>query len=160
MSKENEIPKVLAKLEYGVYVLTMGNGVNGNAFTASWLSQISSDPPMIAVAIHNSHQSARLLGEMSSFAVNLLPQGQEAVAKAYYGPAESGYRKLDATKVGEAPKSGCPIIGGSVGYLDCRIVKRSPAGNHTVLFGEVLAAELEKDVNILTSSGGNMRYFG
>jgi flavin reductase (DIM6/NTAB) family NADH-FMN oxidoreductase RutF len=160
MSKDSKISSVLAKLEYGVYVVTMGKGNDGNAFTASWLTQVASDPPTVVVAINNKHQSSRLLLEQSCFAVNILPEGEEGVARTYYGPAESGYRKLEAAALKTAPKTGCPLIDGSVGYLDCRIVKRVPIGDHTVFFGEVQAAELEKDVKILTSTNGKMRYSG
>ena len=41
--------KVLRKLEYGVYIVTMGRGQSGNALTASWLTQVSSEPLMIAL---------------------------------------------------------------------------------------------------------------
>jgi len=160
MPKDNKINSVLAKLEYGIYVVSMGKGTDGNAFTASWLTQVAGDPPTLVVAINNKHQSARLLQEQSCFAVNILPEGQEGVARTYYGPAESGYRKLEAAALKEAPRTGCPLIVGSVGYLDCKIVKRVPIGDHTVFFGEVLAAELEKDVKILTSTSGKMRYSG
>jgi flavin reductase (DIM6/NTAB) family NADH-FMN oxidoreductase RutF len=160
MSRENKISRVLAKLEYGVYVVTMGQGSEGNAFTASWVTQVSGEPPIVIVAINNAHQSTRLLTNMDSFAVNILPEGQEAVAKAYFGPAESGYRKLDSVPVKPAPTTGCPLINGAVGFLDCKIIRRVPAGNHTVFFGEVVAAELDNDVNILTSTSGKMRYAG
>ncbi len=160
MSEAKKIDSVLAKLEYGVYVVSMGEGNDGNAFTASWVTQVASDPPTVVVAINNKHQSARMLQEKSCFAVNILPEGEEGVARTYYGPAESGYRKLEATLIKPAPKTGCPLIDGSVGFLDCKIVKRVPVGNHTVFFGEVQAAELAKDVNILTSTSGKMRYAG
>lgn len=160
MSREKQIAKVLSKLEYGIYVVTMGKGQEGNAFTASWVTQVSSEPPTVIVAVNNKHQSARLLNDLDSFVVNILPEGQEAVAKAYYGPAESGYEKLQATNVKPAPETGSPIIPGSVGFLDCRIVNRVKAGNHTVYFGEVKAAELEKDVHVLSSTGAGMRYSG
>jgi flavin reductase (DIM6/NTAB) family NADH-FMN oxidoreductase RutF len=160
MSREKTTSKVLAKLEYGIYVVTMGKGADGNAFTASWLTQVSGEPPMVAVAVNNKHQSARLLQELDSFAVNILPAGQESVAKAYFGPAESGYKKLEAAVIKPAPQTGSPVIPGSVGFLDCKIVNRVAAGNHTVFFGEVLAAELEKDIDILTSTSGRLRYAG
>ena len=57
----------LRKLEYGIYVVTMGKGNAGNAFTASWVSQVSSAPPMVALAVHNKHQSSRLLQEHGAF---------------------------------------------------------------------------------------------
>ena len=160
MSREKEISKVLAKLEYGIYVVTMGKGKSGNAFTASWLTQVSNEPPMVIVSIKNSHQSAKLLNELDAFAVNILPQGEEAIAKTYYGPAESGYAKLESTTLKDSPETGSPIIPGSVGFLDCKVVKRVPAGNHTVFFGEVKAAELEKDVNVMSSTNAKLRYAG
>jgi len=160
MSREKQIGKVLAKLEYGVYVVTMGKGNEGNAFTASWLTQVSNEPPTVVVSINNKHQSARLLKDLDAFAVNLLPEGQAEIAKVYYGPAESGYEKLRASNVTPAPETGCPLIPGAIGFLDCRIVNRVEAGSHTVFFGEVLAAELEKDAKVLTSSDSNLRYSG
>lgn len=160
MSREKQISKVLAKLEYGIYVVTMGKGNEGNAFTASWVTQVSNEPPMVVVSINNKHQSARLLQDLDAFAVNLLPEGQAEIAKVYYGPAESGYEKLKASNITPAPETGSPLIPGSVGFLDCKIVKRVEAGNHTVYFGEILAAELENDVQVLTSSASKLRYSG
>lgn len=160
MSREKEALKVLAKLEYGIYVVTMGKGNDGNAMTASWLTQVSSEPPAIVVSIKNSHQSAKMLNESESFVVNLLPKGQEGIAKTYYGPAESGYKKLAATNITPSPVTGAPVIPGSVGFLDCKIIKRVPIGNHTVFFGEVVAAELEKDAAIMTSTSAGLRYSG
>jgi flavin reductase (DIM6/NTAB) family NADH-FMN oxidoreductase RutF len=160
MTPDKDIPGVLAKLEYGIYVITMGLGTDGNAFTASWLTQVANKPPTVVVSINNKHQSARMLNASDCFVVNLLPKGADGVAKAYYGPAESGYRKLDGVNVKQAPATGCPIIPGGVGYLDCKVIKRVPAGNHTVIFGEVLAAELETDAEILTSSSSKLRYAG
>ena len=160
MSRETEIMKVLAKLEYGIYVVTMGKGQDGNALTASWLTQVASEPPTVVVSVKNSHHSAKLLSELDAFAINILPEGQDAVAKAYYGPAESGYKKLSGVTVKDAPSTGSPIIPGSVGFLDCRIVKRVPVGNHTVFFGEVLTAELDKDVTVMSSTNSKLRYGG
>ncbi|HUV29864.1 MAG TPA: flavin reductase family protein [Acidobacteriota bacterium] len=158
MSKE--IQKVLKKLEYGVYVVTLGKGSQGNAFTASWLTQVSSEPPMVALAIHDKHQSARLLRDIDGFVVHLIAQGQEAFAKTFYGPAESGYEKLKATSVEDSPATSSPLLKGATGYLDCKIVNRVPCGNHTLFIAEVLAASLDSDTAILTCSGSNLRYTG
>jgi len=155
-----DVRKVLRKLEYGVYVVTMGKGNTGNAFTASWLTQVSSEPPQVALAINNKHQSIRILNETDGFVVHLLADGQTEFAKTYYGPAESGYDKLKAKGVQSSPATGSPLLSGAAGYLDCRIVKRVPCGNHTLYIGEVLAASLDDDVNILTTTSSNLHYLG
>lgn len=157
----NDIQKVLKKLEYGVYVVTMGRGKDGNAFTASWVSQVSSDPPMVALSVHNKHQSSRLIKENKAFAINLVGQGQEAVAKTYFGPAESGYEKLANASVIDSPSTGTPLIPGAIGYLDCLLVDTVDVGNHTLFIGKVKAASLDDKVTqLMTTSNSKLTYTG
>ncbi len=101
-----------------------------------------------------------MLSERDCFVVNLLPEGAEGVAKTYYGPAESGYARLKGVAVTPAPVTGCPVIPGAMAFLDCRIIKRVPCGDHVVFFGEVLAAQLNEDVEILTGLSSRLRYTG
>ncbi|UCE25774.1 MAG: flavin reductase [Candidatus Zixiibacteriota bacterium] len=153
--------KVLKKLEYGVYVVTMGKGAEGNAFAASWVTQVSSDPPLIAVAVHNKHQSSRLIKDNKAFVVNMIGEGQEAVVKAYYGPAESGYEKLVGTSVKDSPATGTPLIPGAIGYLDCLVVNSVTTGNHTLFVGKVKAASLDDRVTkLMTTTNSNLHYTG
>ncbi|MBI5266672.1 MAG: flavin reductase family protein [candidate division Zixibacteria bacterium] len=160
MTSDKNLLAVLKRLEYGVYIVTMGKGEAGNAFTASWVTQVSSEPPMVAVAIHNKHQSARLLNEHESFLVNLLPAEGESVARTYYGPAESGYEKLKAASITTSPVTRAPIINGAAAYLECRIVQRVLAGNHTLYLGEVVGGASLTEGPLLTSSNCKLRYLG
>jgi len=155
-----KITEALRKLEYGVYIVTMGNGNEGNAFTASWVTQVSSEPPMLALAVHNKHQSSRLIDRHGCFVVNLIAENHIEIAKAYYGPAESGYQKLKEADLGKSPATGCPLIAGALGWLDCKVVSKVAAGNHTVFIGEVKAAELNQDGYALTTSNSKLRYLG
>ncbi len=157
---EKQITAVLKKLEYGVYIVTMGQGNAGNAFTASWVSQVSNEPPIIALAVHNKHQSSRLIDQAGGFVVNLLAADHAEIAKAYYGPAESGYQKLAHAEVEASPATGSPLIKGALGYLDCRLIDKVSVGNHTLFLGEVKAAELQQDSPLLTTSGSKLRYLG
>ena len=156
-----DISKILKKLNYGIYVVTMGDGTGGNAFTASWVMQVSSEPPMIAVSVHNKHQSSRLLQSTGAFVVNLIGVGQDDVVKAYFGPAESGYDKLKNSSVIDSPATKTPLIPGAIGYLDCEIVSNTQAGNHTIFIGEVKASELDdKKTDLLTTSNSKLHYIG
>ncbi len=156
----NEIKSVMRKLEYGIYVVSMGKGQQGNAFTASWLTQVSSEPPLVALAVHNKHQSRRMLSESKAFVVNMLSEAQDGVAKTYYGPAESGYGKLKASAVAGSPATGSPLINGAAGYLDCVIVETVALGNHTLFIGEVKAASLAQNVQMMTTSNSKLQYAG
>lgn len=156
----DDIKKVMRKFEYGVYVVTMGKGQEGNAFTASWVTQVSSDPYMVAITVHNKHQSVPQLKNHGAFVVNLIGEGQEGVAKTYFGPAESGYDKLQGKTVTDSPATGTPILNGILGFVDCEIVNSVAVGNHTMFIGEVKAAGLKNDIQILTGSNSGLRYTG
>lgn len=157
---EKQINAVLKKLEYGVYIVTMGKGTEGNAFTASWVSQVSSEPPMIALAVHNKHQSSRLIDQHGAFVLNLIAENHPEIAKAYYGPAESGYQKLANAELGSSPATGSPLIQGAIGFIECKVFTKVSAGNHTIFVGEVKAAELHQDTPLLTSSKSKLHYLG
>lgn len=158
MSKD--IAKALKKLEYGIYVVTMGKGSEGNAFTASWVSQVSSEPPMVSLAVRNSHQSAPKIKKAMAFAVNMIGIGQDAFAKTWYGPAESGYEKLKSAVTQPTPVTGSPVLNGAIGWLDCKVVNTVEAGNHTLFLAEVVAGSVIQDDAILTSENSNLKYTG
>jgi flavin reductase (DIM6/NTAB) family NADH-FMN oxidoreductase RutF len=160
MITEKSITTGLRRLEYGVYVVTMGKGQEGNAFTASWVMQVSSLPPMVALAVHNKHQSSRLLKDAGGFVINLIAANTPEVAKTYYGPAESGYQKLKNASVTAAPVTGSPILSGVAGFLECKVVNHVAAGNHTVFFAEVVAAKVDDDKPLLTSTNSKLNYLG
>ena len=161
MASEKDIKKVLRKLEYGVYVVSMGKGNNGNAFTASWVAQVSSEPPMVMISVNNKHQSVPILKKHGAFVVNFIGRDHESVAKKYYGPAESGYEKLKTADIEDSPATGTPLLSGMEGYLDCEIVDTVAAGNHTVFIGEVKAAFIDDvDTVLMTSYNSKLRYSG
>lgn len=156
-----EIPKVLQKLGYGIYVVTAGKGVEGNAFTASWVTQVSSDPYMLALAVKNDHQSAGMIQDNGAFVVNLIDKDQEGVAKTYFGPAESGYDRLAGRTLVDSPATGTPLLAGSMGYLDCKVVNSVATGNHTLFIGEIMAASLEHDRGqVLATVNTKLHYTG
>lgn len=160
MSSDKDIKGVLRRLEYGVYIVTMGRGADGNAFTASWITQVSSEPPLVALAVHNKHQSSRLIRDGKAFVVNLLASGHAEFARTYYGPAESGYQKLKHAILRDAPVTGTPILNGVVGWLECRLANEVACGNHTLFIGEAVAGESTENVPILTSSASKLHYLG
>ena len=44
----------LRQFTYGLYAVTCIEGNEVNAFTANWLTQISFEPPLVAVSIENN----------------------------------------------------------------------------------------------------------
>ena len=53
--------------------------------------------------------------------------------------------------------TGCPIIDGVAGHLDCTLVATHEAGDHVIFVGEVQALDLSPDAEPLVFHGGGYR---
>jgi flavin reductase (DIM6/NTAB) family NADH-FMN oxidoreductase RutF len=149
---------VLAKIPYGVSVVTMGRGGAQveNGLTVSWMSQVSFNPPMLMVAVDKLHYSLDLLRSTKNFCVNLLGEDQGALAGRFAKQATTGQDKLD--DVAQRPAdSGAAILTDAVAYFDCEVASMVEAGDHMLVIGRVDDAAVLKDRAVMTSASG-LRY--
>jgi flavin reductase (DIM6/NTAB) family NADH-FMN oxidoreductase RutF len=100
---------------------------------------VSWDPPLIAVAVGRAKHTHQAIVRSSAYAVNLLRKEQTDVARVF--GTKSG---RDADKfAGLAWRhggTGSPLLEGTAGYLDCRVVQRHEVGDHSLFIGEVVEA--------------------
>ena len=154
----SDFSDVLAKIPYGVSVVTMGRGGAKveNGLTISWMSQVSFNPPMLMVAVDKLHYSVDLLRSTKNFCVNLLGADQAALAGRFAKQATTGDDKL--TDVPQRPsESGAAILTDSVAYFDCEVTSLVEAGDHLVVIGQIEDAAVLSDRAPLTSASG-LRY--
>jgi flavin reductase (DIM6/NTAB) family NADH-FMN oxidoreductase RutF len=154
----SDFSDVLAKIPYGVSVVTMGRGGAQveNGLTISWLSQVSFDPPMVMVAVDKLHYSVDLLRSTKNFCVNLLGEDQLPLAGRFAKQATTAQDKL--ADVAQRPAdSGAAILTDAVAYLDCEVASMVEAGDHMLVIGRVEDAGILRDRPVLTSASG-LRY--
>jgi flavin reductase (DIM6/NTAB) family NADH-FMN oxidoreductase RutF len=154
----NDFSDVLAKIPYGVSVVTMGRGGAKveNGLTVSWLSQVSFDPPMLMVAVDKLHYSLDLLRSTKNFCVNLLGEDQMALAGRFAKQATTGEAKL-ADLAQRPADSGAAILTDAVAYFDCEVTSMVEAGDHMLVIGRVEAAAVLNERAPMTSASG-LRY--
>jgi flavin reductase (DIM6/NTAB) family NADH-FMN oxidoreductase RutF len=154
MSK-SDFSDVLAKIPYGVSVVTMGRGGAKveNGLTMSWMSQVSFDPPMLMVAVDKLHYSADMLRSTKNFCVNLLGEDQAALAGRFAKQATNRDDKL-ANVEQRASESGAAILTDAVAYFDCEVTSIVEAGDHLVVIGQIEDAALLHERAPLTSASG------
>jgi flavin reductase (DIM6/NTAB) family NADH-FMN oxidoreductase RutF len=104
--------------------------------TASAVSSLSLRPPLLLVCLERSSHTLATIREHEAFAINVLAEGQEALAAnfARRGGAASwtnlGYR-LSAW--------GNPHIDGVLASLDCELEHRLDGGDHEIVIGALRA---------------------
>jgi flavin reductase len=141
----------------GVTVITTRGADHLFGMTANAFTSVSLDPPLILVCVISGTTGAQVIEQNANFAVNILGAHQEPISR--YFASKERPRGLDAFK--EIPHStavtGCPIIDGAAGYLDCRLHTAHEAGDHIIFIGEVLALAHDTGVEPLVYHGGRYR---
>lgn len=106
-------------------------GMTANSFTS-----VSLQPPLVLVCIDHKARLMEHVETSDAFAINILRESQQELSTHFARPAEDRFVATEWYP-GE---TGMPLIPGALATLECRIVQRIPAGDHTILLGEVVSA--------------------
>ncbi|HIH97901.1 MAG TPA: High molecular weight rubredoxin [Thermoplasmata archaeon] len=136
-------PKTFHKVSYGLYVVSSKMGEKFNGQIANTVTQVTSDPPKIAVVINKQNLTSDFIRESNVFTVSILSKTSPMKFIGHFG-FKSG-RELDkfegmGYKVGV---TGAPIITeNTIAYLEAEVVDSLDVGTHTIFIGKVVEAEI------------------
>lgn len=150
----------LRKIPHGVYIIGVRQGDQLNAFTATWLTQVSFTPPLVALGVKKDSHSYAMITHGRVFSVNLLGKQQKSVAEHFVKPASVGGEKLK--DVPHRPgKTGAPILTEAIAYFECEVREiANDGGDHALVIGEVVEAGVPKDEPALTLTDTGWHYGG
>ena len=150
----------LRKIPHGVYIVGVKQGAQLNAFTATWLTQVSFTPPLIAVGIKKDSHSLEMITQGRVFSVNLLGKQQKAIAEHFVKPAATVGEKLKDVRH-RLGTTGAPILEEAIAYVECEVREiANERGDHAVDIGEVVEAGVPKDEPALTLLDTGWHYGG
>lgn len=150
---------LLEHFPYGLYVVTVRSDGEEHGITVNWITQASFEPPMLAVAVENTSKTIGLIRDAHHFAVSLLTTGQRELAGKLGRATDQAHQKLKGVKTKRAPIAQTPVLSEAIGWVECRAVASLPAGDHTLVLGEILAAAVENgDAEPLTLREAGMKY--
>jgi len=135
----SQIKKVLDLLTHGVYIIGVKYQSKLNGMTAAWVNQVSSQPPMVSVAIGKSHYTSELIPKAKSFSVNILSPIQIELARKCGFVSGRDQDKLQEEEV-TYQTTGAPIFSNCTGYLDCELSHQIEVGDHILFIGTVVKA--------------------
>src|SRR5579875_634229 len=150
---------VLRLFTYGLYVVTCAHEGTANAFTANWVTQVSFEPPMVALSVENDSASLPLILGSGFFAVEPFEAGQRELAGALGKPRARAGDKLATIPHSTGPHD-LPILDDALGYVACRVTGHLVTGDSTVVAGEVIAAGLHRQGDPLTMRDAGFRHSG
>ncbi len=141
----------LGRFASGVTIVTArDSGGRDVGMTVSAFSALSLDPPLVLVCIDNGASVAPVLEHCSSFAVNILAEHQEPLSRQF---AERELDRFEGVTITRG-ESGLALLDGALAQIECRVASRTPAGDHTILIGEVTATAVREGNPLLYYRGG------
>ena len=129
----DEFRNVIGHFASGVTVITAVHDERGYGTTASAVTSLSLEPPMMLVCLDRESQTGGVIVEEGRFAVNILGEDQADLAVRFATKAPDKFDGVATTR-GEY---GDPLLADALATLECRVVEQTTGGTHVVFFGEV-----------------------
>jgi flavin reductase (DIM6/NTAB) family NADH-FMN oxidoreductase RutF len=152
--------EILKTIPYGFYITgVVGADGEANGFTTCWVSQVSFEPQQVVVAVRRDQHTHELMEQGGVFSLNFLDTDQEDLALRFTRPLQPENGTVGGVAYTEG-ETGAPLFEDAFAHLECRVVGKLEAGDHTVFLGEVAAATLRRPADILTDLDTPMEYGG
>jgi flavin reductase (DIM6/NTAB) family NADH-FMN oxidoreductase RutF len=119
----------------GVCVVTADAGSGPAALTATSLTSLSLDPPLVSFAVAARASSWPTLRDAQTLVVHLLAAGQQDAARHFATPGID--RFAPPTRWSRLP-TGEPILADPPVKLRCAVVERLAVGDHTIVVAQPL----------------------
>lgn len=143
---------VLGRFASGVTVVTTCDADGrDHGMTVSAFASLSLVPPQILVCIDRQASVHATLASAEWMVVNILSATQEPLSRRFsHLEAMSRFEGIGFSRA----THGAPILDDVLAHLECRIVQRLDGGDHTILVGEVEAADARDMRPLLYYRGG------
>jgi 3-hydroxy-9,10-secoandrosta-1,3,5(10)-triene-9,17-dione monooxygenase reductase component len=116
-------------------VITSSGATGAGGMTANALCSLSLDPLLALVCFENRARTLPIVREVGRFAVNLLADGQQELARVFASKLPEA-EKLDG--VGHRLVDGVPVLDDVVAWATCDLRELIPGGDHTIAIGNVI----------------------
>ena len=133
----DEIEKIIKKIKNGVFVITFNLDGKHYGMTTAWVNRAAFKPNIVMVSIGRNRKGYPELLEAEVFCINIV--GDEHLEIARHFGFTDGKNVNNFTDIEyKEMENGSAILKDCVAAFECRLVKKVDAGDHVVLFGEVL----------------------
>jgi len=145
---------VLGRFATGVVVVTARDAAGrDHGMTVSAFSSVSLDPPLVLICVGHDATIYDPLMSATSLGVSILASHQEACSRRFADHEEESFEGIGYAR-GEA---GVLLLDEATAHLECRVVDRHEAGDHTILVALVERAAAFEGRPLLYYRGGYAR---
>lgn len=129
--------QVVGHFASGVAVIT--TALDGELYgtTASAVSSLSMDPPMMLMCLNQASSTHDAVARAGMYAINILAEDQRDLAMRF---GRKGADKFDGVAYRLSDHGGVPLLDGALAGITCVVAEVPQGGTHSVFFGRVVEA--------------------
>jgi flavin reductase (DIM6/NTAB) family NADH-FMN oxidoreductase RutF len=124
----------------GVTVVCADAGSGPAGFTATSLTSVSLDPPLVSFAVATGSSAWPAIRDAASLTVSFLSADQHEIATRF---ATSGIDRFRDPTLWSRLETGEPVLDDAPAYLRASVVDRIEAGDHHLVLALVVDAEAD-----------------
>jgi flavin reductase len=131
--------QAMSEVTAAVHVVTTLGVTGRSGLTASAVTSLSADPPMMLVCIHADSRTLVALEAAGIFCINTLSGEDQEVAETFAGRKGLSGEARFAAGDWATLKTGAPALKTALTSFDCRLIEVRTHATHRVIIGEVVA---------------------
>lgn len=126
--------------------ITSGTPEKPNIAPIAWTMPVNDDPPLVAIAISETHYTTELITQTGEFVINV-PDLE--VMKKYIGSGKVSGKNVDKIKkfgvsLGKGEKIKTPHMEEAIGYLECKVLNKHSYDGVIMFIATVLKAAVKE----------------
>jgi flavin reductase (DIM6/NTAB) family NADH-FMN oxidoreductase RutF len=145
-----EFRRACGRFATGVTVATVLDAEGTpHGLTVSSFAAVSLAPPLILVCLGHTASAIHHFRTATYFGINVLAGSQQPLSDRFSRPGQGRFDGLEW----QPGASGVPLLPGVLAAIECAVHRIVPMGDHDILVGEMLHAEVTEGEPLLHFSG-------
>jgi flavin reductase (DIM6/NTAB) family NADH-FMN oxidoreductase RutF len=131
---------VFSRHAAGVAIIGFDRGGKSHGFTATSLTPVSAEPPLLLFCVGKTNESHEHLKAGTQIGISILSEDQAELSASFAAKRVAGRFGGVATIESQ---SGVPLLAGAIAFIEGAVTTLIPAGDHTLYLCEVRRARAE-----------------
>lgn len=134
------VGSALAQIPQGLFILTARHEDRRTGMLASWVQQVSFEPPMVSVAVAKGRAIMPLISESRYFCLCQIPTSEKILLRKFAAGVDVGDDPFLGFELTHPTVPGLPILTNSLSFLECEVACHVDVeGDHDLFVGLVKA---------------------
>lgn len=143
--------KIMHKLSYGLFILTAKENDKDNGCIVNTVSQVTSEPNRITVAVNKNNYTCDMIRKTGKFNVSVLTQNSKFETYKHWGfQSGASVDKCESISYKRADNGVIYITDECNAYLSANVISTTDLGTHILFIAEVIDGEVLSDDDSVT----------